>query len=85
MIFNWYKIINKEEFESTGLVSREITVILQGVGAKTVLVTKGNVLSLTVDDVMLSTEITGENPFVFQERAVYLDVNKDLWYGVQTA
>ncbi len=87
MIFDWYKVINKPEFEATGLVSRELTIVLEGIGAKTVLVTVGNYFSLTVDDVMLSIGIGLEtaNPFVFQERAIYLDDAGDVWYGVLAA
>lgn len=82
MTFDWYKVINKAEFEATGLVSRELEVILDGVGAKTILVTKGNLLSITVDDVMLSVGLKDVNPFVFEDRAVYLDPSEDVWYGI---
>lgn len=85
MIFDWYKVINKTEFEATGLVSRELEVVLEGLGAKNVLVTVGNYFSITVDDVMLSIGIgtPTSNPFVFEERAVYLDASNDVWYGIK--
>ncbi len=84
MIFDWYKVINKPEFEATGLVSRELEVVLQGVGAKKILVTIGNYFSITIDDVMLSIGIglPDANPFVFEDRAIYLDDDGDVWYGV---
>jgi len=87
MTFDWYKIINKTEFEATGLVSRELEVILEGVGAKDVLVTVGNYFSITIDDVMLSINIgiDGVNPFVFEDRAVYLDSANDVWYGIKVS
>jgi hypothetical protein len=82
MIFDWYKVINRAEFVATGLVSREVSVILEGVGAKTILVTIGNLFSITVDEVILSIGVTSANPFVFQDRAVYVDANDDVWYGI---
>lgn len=83
MIFNWYKVINRAEFLATGLVSREVEVILEGIGLKTILVTVGNLFSITVDEVMLSIDLLEDaNPFVFDERAVYVDANDDVWYGV---
>lgn len=82
MTFDWYKIANLVEFQESGLVSKSVNVTLQGVGAKAFLLTKGNMVSLTVDGVMLSLDVMDENPFVFQERALYLDANDDLWYGI---
>lgn len=83
MIFDWYKLINKTEFEATGLVSRSLDIVLDGIGRVTVLVTVGNYFSITYDGVMLSIGITGENPFVFEGYAVYLDSNNDVWLGVE--
>lgn len=83
MTFDWYKVINKAEFEATGLVSREVELILEGVGVKTVLVTMGNLLSITVDEVMLSFGLTEDNPFIFEERAIFVDANSDVWYGIK--
>lgn len=82
MIFKWFKIINKAEFEATGLVSRQLDLILDGIGAKTCLVTVGNYFSITIDDVMLSVGMREENPFIFEDRAIYLDANNDVFYGI---
>jgi len=83
MIFNWYKIANLTAFLATGLVSRTIDVALEDIGQKSVLITRGNLLSMTVDDVMLSVQMNGRNPFTFEGRGIYLDGNNDLWYGVE--
>lgn len=85
MTFDWYKVINRAEFLATGLVSRELDVFLEGVGAKTVLVTVGNYFSITIDEVMLSVGMTEDSPFVFQDRAVYVDANEDVWYGIKVS
>ncbi len=87
MIYDWYKIINKTEFEATGLVSREVEVLLDGVGLRTILVTKGNLLSITYEGVFLSIgvadDIETHNPFAFGGYAVYLDSNNDIWLGIE--
>jgi len=84
MIFDWYKIINKTEFEAADLVSKEVEVFLEGVGIRTILVTKANLISLLYDGVFLSLGLTEDNPFIFDGHAVYLDDNDDIWLGIQT-
>ena len=85
MTYDWYRIVNKEEFEATGLVSREVDFILEGVGLKTFLITVGNLFSLTVDDVMMSVGVTDDNPFAFGERAIALDNDGWVWWGIKTS
>ncbi len=83
MIFDWYKVINKTDFEATELVSQEVTLILEDIGSKDFLITKGNLVSITVDDTMLSLGLKADNPFVFNDRAIYLDpATQDIYYGV---
>lgn len=84
MIFDWYQIINRAEFEASGLVSKEVEAIFEGIGQKTVLVTRGNYVSIVIDGVMLSVGMAGQNPFLFGGHAVYLDQNDDIWLGVAT-
>lgn len=81
MIYKWYKIINKPEFEATGLVSRTVTLILEGIGLRSVLVTNGNFFSVTYEDTMLSLSADGHNPFEFNGLALYLDSAGDVWLG----
>lgn len=85
MTWQYWKVINKAEFEATGLVSRELDLIMEGVGQKTVLVTKGNVFAITVDDVFLPLGVTNDNPFIIGDRAIALDENGDIYYGIGTA
>lgn len=84
MIFDWYKIINRGEFLASGLVSKEITMIMNGAGQKTILVTNGNAVSITIDGVFLSVGMNGSNPFSFEGYGVYLDANDDIWLGMPT-
>lgn len=83
MIFDWYKIINQAEFIATGLVSRELELPLEDLGVKTILVTRGRLVSLVYEGIMLAAQLNDENPFVFEGHAVYLDANQDLWLGIE--
>jgi hypothetical protein len=85
MIYDWYKILNRAEFEELELVSKEYEVILEGVGLKTVLATKGNYLSLLYEGVFLSIEATGASPFEFDGHAIFEDAAGDVWLGIATS
>lgn len=82
MIFSWYKIFNTVEFEALGLVSRTYEYYLEDLGLKSLLVTKGNYLGITVDDTFLCVNMNSQSPFIFDDQAIYRDVNNDVWYGV---
>lgn len=82
MTYNWYKVFNKTEFEALGLVSAEYSIIFKNVGLKTIIVTKANYLSATLDDVFLPINLNDKNPFEFEDRAIYLDENDDVWVGI---
>jgi hypothetical protein len=83
MTFDWYKIVNRAEFLATGLVSRELELVLEGVGTKTVMIVVGNLFSLVYEGVLLSIGVTEENPFAFDGYAVYVDANDDVWLGIE--
>ncbi len=79
--YDWYKIINIADFEAADIPSRELTLELEGLGQKTILVTKGNLISILYEGIFLAP-VNGKNPFEFEEHAVYTDVNGDLWLGI---
>jgi hypothetical protein len=83
MNVNWYNIINKDDFLALDLPSKEITVFLTGIGQRTILITSGEKVSVLYNDVFLSLELNGKNPFEFDGHAVYLDSNNDIWLGVE--
>lgn len=82
MIYNWFKIFNLTEFEALGLVQKTYTVELEDIGEKDILVTKGNLVSILYEGTFLSIGVTADNPFEFEDLAIYLDVNNDVWLGV---
>lgn len=81
MLYDWYKIFNLQEFISTGLVSRTRDYFLSGMGSISITITRGNLVSLVVDDVILPVQFSGEDPFVMGGYAIYKDDNDDVYLG----
>lgn len=77
----WYKIFNTSDFDS-GLTSKEYTVNLDGIGQKTILVTKGNLYSMVYDDVFLSVDLNGANPFTFDGYSILRADSGNVYLGV---
>lgn len=84
-MWDWYRLINKNDFDNTNLVSQELTLVLEGIGQKTFMLTHGRLFSITVDDTMLAAGMNGKNPFIFNNRALYIDLDNVVWYGVPAA
>lgn len=82
MIYTWFYIFNSADFETTGLVSRTYTLILDGIGQKDILVTKGNYLGITYEDVFLPLNMNDKNPFEFEGFAIYSDADNNVWLGI---
>lgn len=80
-MYNWFNIFNLTEWIATGLVSRKLTVFLQGVGQKEILITQGNETGIQVDDVFLILNFADKNPFVVGSHAVYKDEEGNVWLG----
>lgn len=90
MTFTWFKIFNLTDFEATGLVSRTYTVILEGIGQKDILVTKGELVSMLYEGVFLPIELNDINPFIKEGEsesesgyAVYKATNNDVYLGIE--
>lgn len=81
MTYLWFKIFNRTDFEATGVVSRTYSLNLEGVGLKSILVTKGETIGITYDDVFLSLELNEKNPLEFEGYAIYVDENDDVYLG----
>lgn len=81
-MYNWFRIFNKIEFDNTGLVSRTITPNLSGIGTVTILITNGLKTGITYNDVFLSLGLNDENPFEFEDYAIYIDEISDVYLGL---
>jgi len=82
MTYTTYKLINLDDFEDTGLVSRKIEAVLSGIGLKEILITKGNYVSVLYEGVFLCLGVNGKNFFEFEGYAVFIDPANDLYLGI---
>lgn len=79
--YRWFYIFTLTDFEALGLVSRTYELTLTGVGKKEILVTKGNYVGITVDGVFLPISLHDKNPFEFEDMAIYIDTDDQVWLG----
>ncbi len=82
-MFDWFKIFNLTEFTALDLTSKNYNLVLEGIGEKNILVTKGNYTSMLYDDVFLPINLNDKNPFEFESLAVYvMETTQDVYLGV---
>lgn len=82
MTYDVFKIINLDDFNATGLVSRRVSGLFGELGFKEVLVTKGNMVSILYEGIFLSLNLNDKNPFEFEGHAIFVDPNNDIWLGI---
>lgn len=82
MIYDWYFIVNLDEWLALDLVSKTYTFILDGIGQKDILVTQGNFTGITYEGVFLALNMNDENPFEFDSHAIYVDDDNNVWLGI---
>jgi hypothetical protein len=80
--YDWYKIFNKTEFEALNLVSKVYTLSLEGIGQKDILVTSGISIGMLYEEVFLSLNLNDKNPFEFEDHAIYIDEDDDVFLGI---
>lgn len=83
--YDWFKIFNVDDFESLGLISKTYTYILQSLGEKDFLVTKGNLVGITYEGVYLPISMNDINPFEFEDFAIYKNADNDVFWGIKQA
>lgn len=83
MIYSWLKLFNLTEFNNLLLGSKTYTVFIDGIGEKDFLVTKGNLVSVTYDGVMIPIGLNDKNQREFDDMAIYLDdETQDVYVGI---
>lgn len=73
MQFDWYKVVNKPEFEALNLVSRKVLIDAEGRGQMEVLITIGNEFGLTANGVFLPANFLSREPYVTDGMACWLE------------
>jgi hypothetical protein len=82
-MFDWYKIFNLDEFNALGLVSKTYQYYFDDLGLQSILVTKGNLVSMTYDGELLPIEFMDMNPFQSGSYAVFIDTDDNVWLGIE--
>jgi len=80
--YNWFKIFNKTEFLALGLISKTYTFLLEGIGEKDILVTNGVGVGITYEGIFLPLKLNAINPFEFEDHAVYINADDDVFLGI---
>ncbi len=81
--YQWYRIFNLAEFEALALPSFTYTLALEDRGQFDILVTKGNLVSIIFEGVMIPVNFNSKNPFEFDGHASYLMDNGDVYLGIE--
>lgn len=84
MLFNWYLIFNLEELPEE-ILSRTYRPNLAGFGIVDILVSRGELLTIYFEGVLLPIGFEGKNPFIGlgQQYAVYQDEEGNVYFGVR--
>lgn len=80
-MFDWYSIFNLTDFLDTGLISKTYTLLLEDLGEKSFLITRGNVTSVVFEDQILPLQFNDNNPYQREAYAVYVDSDNNVWFG----
>lgn len=85
MIFDWYKVFNLDEFLAEQITSREMILLLESIGRTVLLISRGNLVSISFNDVFLPVNFSGDEPYVDSGYASYLDEDNNVWFGVEVS
>lgn len=77
-----YKIFNVIDFQNASLVSRNYYLELEDIGLRDILVTLGNIISITYEGIMLGINLNDYNPFEFEGHMVYQTQEGDVYLGI---
>lgn len=82
MVYTWFKIFNTTEFDALGLVSKNYQVVLEGIGLRDILVTKGSNYGITYEGIFLPYDLNDQNPFYFEDHAICLNTDGYMYLGI---
>lgn len=82
MIYDWFLIFNLDAFNALDLTSKTYEMTLENIGPVEVLVTKGIGVSMLYNGVFLTVELNDKNPFEFENHAVFIKENNDVYLGI---
>lgn len=78
-----FNLFNYDDFIATGLVSRTLRVVLEGVGDADILISKGNLLSISYDGEYLPIGMNDINPRTSGKYTVWKEpITNQVWLGI---
>ncbi len=83
-MWNWFKLFNANEFMAEELTSRNLIAVLQDVGTENILISRGNLLSITFRGVYMPIDLLEINPSYAEEYGVLKDALGDVWLGIES-
>lgn len=83
-MWNWFKLFNADAFMAEELTSRNLVAVLQDVGTENVLISRGNLLSITFRGVYMPISLLDINPSYAEDYGVLKDSNGDVWLGIES-
>lgn len=83
MIYNWYKIFSLTEFLAEEITSRELILLLESIGRTTILISRGNLVSMTYNDVYLPVNFLENHTYIDSGVASYVDADNNVWLGIE--
>lgn len=82
-MWDWFKLFNLDEFLSEELTSRTLVAVLEGRGTAIILISRGNMVSLTYNDVYLPVNLVGINPYIDSGYGSFIDTDNNVWLGFE--
>lgn len=83
-MWNWFKLFNADAFMAEELASRNLVAVLQDVGTENILISRGNLLSITFRGVYMPISLLDINPSYAEDYGVLKDSNGDVWLGIES-
>lgn len=84
-MYTWFNLFYLPDFLSSGLISRTLRVNLETLGQKDILITHGNEVGVIYDGNFLVVKMGGDNPFIRDDYAVFLDSDQNVWFGIESS
>lgn len=87
--YTWYNVFNEDEFIAEDLISKTVSLNLEDLGTKEMLLTRGNLTCLTYDaggdigKVVLPLDFESQNPYDRDGVALYKDSAGEVWLGFE--
>ena len=82
-MWNWFKLFNFDEFIAADIPCRDFVAVLQGIGTETILISRGNILSITFRGVYLPVNLLDINPKISEGYGSFIDEAGDVWLGIE--